>query len=245
MCLLTACSGSNDKKEVLNVAAASDLSGVFPELEKAFEQANPGVNVIATFGSSGMISAQIRNSGPFDVYLAADTEYPNALVKDGFGDAPDLFTYATGQLVIWCRRDLGVDPATIANGVDPKIEKFAIASPQHAPYGKAAIAALRSMKLDAAIRDKLVIGESVSQAAAYVTSGSAQAGMVSASMTLLAETKDVGPSWVVPQDKYPKMEQTGMIVKATQHRATAEKFREFLLGEKSKAALAKWGFGPQ
>jgi molybdate transport system substrate-binding protein len=245
MSLLTACSGNPDAgKEVLNVAAASDLTGVFAELEKDFEAANPGVNLVATFGSSGMISTQIRNNGPFDVYLSADAEYPKALVSEGFGEAADLFTYATGQLVVWCRKDCGVDPATIANGIDPKIEHFAIANPQHAPYGKAAMAALHSMKLDAAVKDKLVIGESVTQAAAYVQSGSAQAGMVSASMTYLKETMNVGPSWVVPPDKYPKMEQTGMIVKTTQHRAAAEKFREFILSEKSKAALLKWGFGP-
>ena len=132
--------------QTLRVAAASDLQAALPVIAAQFEQ-QAGVKVTLTFGSSGTFFAQIQNGAPFDLFFSADVDYPKRLGQSGHADPDTFYHYATGRLVLWTRKDSGVD---LGKGLpvlrDAKIQRIAIANPQHAPYGRAAEAAMRSVR---------------------------------------------------------------------------------------------------
>src|SRR5262245_19322233 len=163
---------------VIAVAAASDLQMALPDLIAPFErEARATVNV--TYGSSGNFVAQIQSGAPFDVFLSADVEYPRQLVASGHADANTMYEYATGRLVLWTRNDSGVDVRQgLASLRDVRVRRIAIANPAHAPYGRAAVAAMRKAGVYDAAQPKLVLGENISQAAQFVESGNADVGFV-------------------------------------------------------------------
>src|SRR5687768_931278 len=131
----------------LTVAAASDLQAVMPELVSRFERES-GIPVRVSFGSSGNFFAQIQNGAPFDLFFSADIDYTTRLVAAGHADGATLTPYATGRLVLWTRKSTGID---VRRGVailkDSRVRRIAIANPEHAPYGRAAVAALRAARL--------------------------------------------------------------------------------------------------
>jgi hypothetical protein len=133
----------NDSGE-LTVAAAADLSAAMKEIGNNYER-NAGVRLKLSFGSSGMLTQEIQNGAPFDVFLSADMDYPRQLVATGAADPNSLLQYAVGKLVLWVPSDSRLDLQHQGMNVllDPAVKKIAIANPQHAPYGRAAVAALR------------------------------------------------------------------------------------------------------
>src|SRR5262249_62109819 len=141
----------------LSIAAASDLQAVLPTLAQRFEQQS-GIGARLTFGSSGNFFSQIQNGAPFDVFLSADVDYPQQLVRGGFALGDTLYEYASGRIVLWTRNDSGID---VQRGLqvltDPRVRRIAIANPEHAPYGRAAVAALRHQNLYDAVQSKLVL----------------------------------------------------------------------------------------
>src|SRR5262245_24730695 len=159
--------------QTLTIAAASDLQAVLPIIAQNFEQ-QTGVTARLTFGSSGNFFSQLQNGAPFDLFLSADLEYPQQLIKGGQGVADTLVEYASGRIVLWARSDAGLD---VQQGLrmltDPRVRRVAIANPEHAPYGRAAVAALRHERLYDVVQPKLVFGENISQAAQFVQSGNA------------------------------------------------------------------------
>jgi molybdate transport system substrate-binding protein len=160
----------------LRIAAASDLRFALEELLTTFRAAHPGVPVEASYGSSGNFFAQIREGAPFDVFLSADSEYARRLAGEGLGDAP--FPYALGRLAVVVSKDSGLDPKGFGDLLKgAAIRRLAIANPAHAPYGRAAEATLRTWKVHDLTVNKLVMGDSVSQAVQFVDSGAAQAGV--------------------------------------------------------------------
>ena len=168
----------------LVVAAASDLLTVLPEIVRGFERSR-AASVTVSYGSSGSLFAQIQNGAPFDVFLSADVDYPRQLVTAGLADPATLQVYASGHLVLWARRDGPVDLARgLAALTDARVRFVAVANPKHAPYGRAAVAALQSARLYEALRGKLVMGESLAQTAQLVESGNADAGLLSLSLAL-------------------------------------------------------------
>src|SRR5687768_5939385 len=160
--------GAEARAQDVRIAAASDLQAALPELIARFEKES-GLRLQANFGSSGNFFTQIQNGAPFDLYLSADSEYPRRLHAAGAGDAP--VAYGTGRLVLWTRTDSGVD---IRRGLqallDPRVRRIAIANPTHAPYGRAAVAALRAQGLYDKLRDRFVLGENISQTAQFAQS---------------------------------------------------------------------------
>src|ERR1051325_344289 len=171
---LLAAFGSDDGPATvpgITVAAASDLQTVMPRIIELFEKSS-GSTARVTFGSSGNFYSQIQNGAPFDVFLSADIDYPRRLDAAGLAEPRSLVTYGVGRMVIWSRRD---GPAKVDRGFDSLLERqvrrIAIANPEHAPYGRAAVAALQHANLYEQVRSKLVFGESVSQAAQFVDSG--------------------------------------------------------------------------
>lgn len=226
----------------LRIAAASDLQHVLPELVKAFE-AESGHTVQITFGSSGTFHAQIANGAPFDLFLSADVDYPQRLARDGKADASSLRTYAAGQLVLWSRSDSGVD---IQQGLgvlaDPAVRRVAIANPAHAPYGRAAMAALEAANLTARVRPKLVLGENASQAAQFVQSGHAQAGLLPLALAVAPAMAKSGRHVAIPAHMHPPILQAAIVVSASRNKAAAEEFLRFFTRESTRARLAAAGF---
>src|SRR5216683_7754104 len=156
----------------IRVAAAADLKFAMGELCAQFER-QAGTKVNVTYGSSGNFFSQMRNGAPFDLFFSADIEYPQRLEAAGFAEPGTLYEYAVGRIVIWMPRSSSVDVARLGwkSLLDARVEKIAIANPEHAPYGRAAVAALRRAGIYEQVRAKLVYGENISQAAQFVDSG--------------------------------------------------------------------------
>jgi len=227
--------------QTLRIAAASDLLFALPELAAQYEK-QTGVKLAVTYGSSGNFSAQIQNGAPFDLFFSADVSYPNKLVLAHFADADSLQVYAVGRLVLWLPPDSPLDPsAGLKTLLDPRIQKIAVANPDHAPYGRAAVAVLRDAGLYDQLKSKLVFGENVSQAAQFAQSGSAQAGLLALSLTYSPAMKS-GKYWQIPADKYPTVEQAVVLLSASPNKQAALSFLAFLKTPAARSLLERYGF---
>lgn len=226
------------------VAAASDLQTVLPALAADFQKAS-GITAVVTFGSSGSFVAQIQNGAPFDVFMSADVDYPRRLARAGQADAATLYEYATGELVLWSRHDSGLDVRTGLRLLrDPKVRHVAIAKPDLAPYGRAAVAALQAQGLYDQVKPKLVFGDNISQAAQLAESGNADVGLISHSVALGPAMKTAGTFASVPARDHPAIVQAAVLVSSTRHRDAALKFLAFLRGADARRTFAAFGFGP-
>ncbi len=231
-------------EEPLLVAAAADLRFALDEVLVAFQQAHPALAAKATYGSSGTLFAQIDNGAPFDLFLSADVKFPRQLIERGKAEKDSLFTYATGHLVVWVPKESTLDVTKLGLKalLDPSVRKVAIANPEVAPYGAAAVAAMKSQGVHEAVSAKLVLGENVAQAAQFVQSGAAQAGVISLSLALAPKMKEAGRYWEVPADAFPKLEQAGVMLANSQHRAAAAELRAFLAAPAGREILKRYGF---
>lgn len=226
----------------VRVAAASDLTFALEEIGAKFHAAHPDIVVKATYGSSGVFLAQIENGAPFDVFLSADAEGPRRLAAAGKADPP--FPYAIGRIVLWARRPAPFNLKARGSDVlgEVTVKHIAIANPRHAPYGRAAEAALTNLGLLPAVKDKLVLGESVAQSALFVESGAADVGVIAKSLASSPAMAGKGDAWDFPPDSYPRIEQWGVVVKSTRDVAAARAFGEFLLSSEARRILRASGF---
>jgi molybdate transport system substrate-binding protein len=233
----------------LRVAAAADLEPVLPPLLAQFEQ-QTGIHAEATFQASAALTTLIQNGAPFDVFLAADLGYPKRLMDAGLADSAGLadasapVTYAKGTLVLWTRKDAHLPPPSLALLSDPGLKRLAVANPDRAPYGKAAVTALQNLKLYGALQARIVTAENIAQTAQFVDSGNADAGLISLTSALTAKLTADGSYFVIPRDLYPPIEQGAVVVKASTQRDAAQKFLAFLLSAAVQAELAKSGLTP-
>lgn len=232
-----------ERKQTLAIAAASDLKFALDELLKEFRAKHPGAQVRVTYGSSGNFLAQLSNGAPFDVFLSADVAYPRQLAEQGLVSG-DVFSYAVGRLVVWVPKGspLRVEQRGLDVLREPEARRIAIANPQHAPYGRAAEAAMKSAGVYDAVKDKLVLGENIAQTAQFVQSGAADVGLLALALALAPAMKDQGRHGEVPLDAYPRMEQGGAILKRAEDPELARQFRDFMLGAEGKAILQRYGF---
>jgi len=231
--------------EPIRVAAAADLNFALPELADRFEK-ETGTKVIPSFGSSGNFFAQIQNGAPFDLFFSADEDYPKKLADAGKIDKATIRTYAIGHLVLWVPNSSPLDPNSLHLDLltQPAITKIAIANPQHAPYGRAAMAALEHYGLKDKVESKLVFGENISQAAQFVQSGNAQAGLIAVSLAQSPAMMAAGKFWEVPTDAYPELRQAAGVVASSQQKAAAQAFLNFVLSPASAEVLRKYGLTP-
>ena len=163
-----------------------------PQVVERFQQ-QTGQRVGVTFGSSGNFFSQIQNGAPFDVFFSADVSYPEQLESAGLAEPGSRFVYGVGRIVMWVRKDSKLDATRgLRPLTDPRVRKVSIANPDHAPYGRAAVAALRHEGLEAAVAPKLVLGENISQAAQSAQSGNAAAGIIALSLALAPALKNSG-----------------------------------------------------
>ena len=237
LCLLSAGCGRRVEPRKLTIAAAADLSFALNEISLKFRAIHPDVDLQMAYGSSGSFYAQIRNQAPFDIFLSADVEYPRKLVEDGIGARDSLFVYAVGRIVVWVPAASPLDPATALRAAS--VRHVAIANPGHAPYGRAAEAALRSLGVYNGVAGKLVLGENVAQTLQFVQSGAADVGIVALSLALAPPVRGQGRYWEVPGTAYPKIEQGGIILKDSK---AARELRAFLLGAGARRILKEYGF---
>jgi molybdate transport system substrate-binding protein len=227
----------------INVAAAADLSAALQEVATNYEK-RTGVTVKLSFGASGTLTQQIQNGAPFDVFFSADMEYPRQLIAGGQAESATLYRYAVGQLVLWVPKDSPLDVEHKGMDVlsDPAVKKISIANPQHAPYGRAAAAALKHYGLYEKVADRLVLGENVSQAAQFVESGNAQVGFVALAHAIAPAMQGKGKYWVVPAEAYPPLDQGVVLISRSPHRQDAGAFLEFVKSAEGTAVLRRYGF---
>jgi molybdate transport system substrate-binding protein len=226
----------------IRIAAAADLKFAMGELSEQFEK-QTGTKVNVTFGSSGNFFSQIQNGAPFDLFFSADIEYPRKLEAAGLTEPGSLYEYAIGRIVIWMPANAKVDVTKLGweSLLDASVEKIAIANPKHAPYGRAAVAALQASGIYEQVKPKLVFGENISQAAQFVQSGSAQAGIVALSLAVSPAMRD-GKRWDIPAEMHPALEQGAIVLKEAKNRSAARAFLEFVKSPSSRAIFVKYGF---
>jgi molybdate transport system substrate-binding protein len=226
----------------LRIAAASDLQFALADLAVQYEKQS-GAKLAITYGSSGNFFAQIQNGAPFDLFFSADIAYPQKLIDTGFAESDSRYTYAFGRIVLWLPPDSPFNPGQLQWNtlLDARIQKIAIANPDHAPYGRAAVAALLKAGFYERVKSKLVYGENISQAAQFVQSGGAQAGILAMSLTLAPAMKS-GKTWEIPRALYPPLEQAVVLLKSSSNKPAARAFLAFLQSESARATLARYGF---
>jgi molybdate transport system substrate-binding protein len=230
------------QKQEVRVAAAADLKFAMSDLVRQYER-QTGNKLDATYGSSGNFFSQLQNGAPFDVFFSADIDYPRKLEATGLAEPGTLYEYAVGRIAIWMPPDASDDVAKLGWDalLDAKVQKIAIANPEHAPYGRAAVAALRKAGIYERVANKLVYGENISQAAQFVQSGNAQAGIVALSLATSPAMRD-GKRWEIPAEMHPSIQQAAIVLKGAKNKKAAEAFLEFVKSETGRGTLAKYGF---
>jgi molybdate transport system substrate-binding protein len=233
----------NESGPEITVAAAADLSAALQEVTANYEK-QTGTKVRLSFGSSGALTQQIENGAPFDVFFSADMEYPRQLIARGDADAESLYRYAVGKLVLWTPVDspLDVEHKGLNMLTDPRVKKISIANPQHAPYGRAAVAALKHAGIYDQVADRLVMGENISQAAQFVESGNTQVGFLALSHAIAPAMQGKGKYWLIPQEAYPALDQGVVILSHSGNKREAADFLEYIKTRTVASVLQRYGF---
>jgi molybdate transport system substrate-binding protein len=235
-------SSSYARAQSVKFAAAADLRFAMVELASQFEK-DTGAKLDITYGSSGNFLTQIQNGAPFDLFFSADSEYPMKLEAADLTEPGTLREYAVGHIVIWTpsNSEINVAKGGWKSLLDQRVKKIAIANPQHAPYGRAAVAAMKKAGIYEQVKDKLVYGENISQAAEFVQSGNAQVGIVALSLALSPAMKN-GNKWEIPTDSYPRIKQAVVMLKSSKNKDTARNFLDFVGGPQGREILQQFGF---
>lgn len=228
--------------EELMIAAASDLNYAFKDLIAEYETST-GRHVKLSLGSSGNFFSQIQNGAPFDLYFSADIGYPRKLEEAGLTVPGSLYRYAIGRIVLWMGRESQLD---VSKGLDVlrdvSIKKIAIANPKHAPYGRAAVAAMEHFKVYEQVKDRLVLGENISQAAQFVQSGACEVGIIALSLAVAPPMKAAGTYWAIPAESHPPLEQGAAILKSSRQQEAARQFLAFMQGPRGREIMTRYGF---
>jgi molybdate transport system substrate-binding protein len=230
-------------QEPLRIAAAADLQPVLPSVLAGFTK-QTGIVAEASYKSSATLEQQIENGASFDLFMAADTSFPQKLIAAGLAEQTQPIVYARGTLVLWTRNDspLLAKPGsrlTIDALRNPTLKTLAIANPDHAPYGRAAKAALTSLGLLDMLTPKLVTAENIAQTAQFVSTGNAELGLISLTSALTLESQ--GQYVVVPANAYPPILQGAITLKRSAELPEAHKLLDYLATPSVRQALAARG----
>lgn len=233
----------------LKVAAESELTGVMEKLAPAFEK-KTSIHVSVSLGPSGNFVAQIQNGAPFDVFLSADKGYPQKLAREGKAEAGTVTYYARGRLVLWMpnssplqlRSKDGVLTGDLKALISPGVKKIALANPDVAPYGRAAVAVLQRYKIYDQVKSKLVLGENISQTAQAAQFATADVAFISYSLALSSPMARNGSYLLIPDDSYSPIEQAGVVVSTSQNKDQSGRFLQFLTSPEGQAILREFGF---
>jgi molybdate transport system substrate-binding protein len=226
----------------ITIAAAADLQFVMQEVGARFQQ-EFGKTVKLIYGSSGNFAQQLQNGAPFDMFFSANLDYPEQLEGAGLTEPGTFYPYAIGKIVVWVPNASKLDVSSGLKALlDPSIKKIAIANPEHAPYGKAALAAMQKENIYEQVKDKFVLGENISQTASFVASGSADVGVVALSLALSPNMKDKGRYAEVPAGDYPAIEQACVILRSSKNKDIAQQFLKFIQSSPVRELFQKYGF---
>lgn len=242
LCMFVITGVNRSVAEEITIAAASDLNFAFREIVAEYEKTTAN-HVRLTLGSSGNFFAQIQNGAPFDLYFSADIAYPRKLEEAGLTVPGSLYQYAVGRIVMWTGTGSHLD---FSKGLEilrqPTIRKIAIANPKHAPYGRAAVAAMEHAQVYDRVKDKLVLGENISQAAQFVESGAADVGIIALSLALAPPMQAAGHYWEIPADTYPPIEQGAVMLMGGKNQESAKAFLSFIQGVEGQIMMKRYGF---
>jgi molybdate transport system substrate-binding protein len=231
--------------EEILVAAASNLTFMMQEVIDGFEAQSPH-RVRLSLGSSGNFYTQIQNGAPFDVYLSADVDYPRRLGGTDLVEPGSFFAYASGRIVVWVRRQSQIDVERLGmRALTETKGRIAIANPRHAPYGRAAEAALEFYGLRDVVEARLVYGENVSQAAGFLQSGAAEVGLIALSLASSEAMREAGRFWIVPENTHAELIHAGVILANARRQGrldAARAFVDWLRSEVTGRVLGRYGF---
>ena len=235
--ILTFAGGANAAAGEVRVAVASNFKSVLEQLEAPFEAAT-GHDLVLSAGSTGKLYAQIVHGAPYDVFLAADRERPARLIEEGRAEGPAV-TYAVGQLALW-RPDAGeAGPEMLRDGT---VKRLAIANPDLAPYGAAAVEVLDTLNFDPELGPKLVRGENIGQTFAFVRTRSADAGFVALSQILVLPEEERGAWWIPPEDSYAPIRQNAVLLSRGTENPAARAFLDYLMSPEIQALIREAGY---
>lgn len=230
------------QQQKVNVAVAANMQYAFKDLKNAFEKIN-NIRVDEVVGASGNLTRQITQGAPFDVFISADTKYPQNLFQNHFAaEAPKVYT--RGVLVLWTTKPGLIPGENLQFLLSDKIKRIAIANPKIAPYGTAAQAVLQKFNLLDKIKSKLVYGESISQTSQFIASQNADVGFTAKAIVLSDEMKNKG-TWIeLNHDDYPPILQAAVLLKygIKNNSSAARKFYEFLFSATAKDIYKKYGY---
>jgi molybdate transport system substrate-binding protein len=228
--------------EEITIAAASDLNFAFREIVTEYEKAS-GNHVRLALGSSGNFYAQIQNGAPFDLYFSADIAYPKKLEEAGLTVPGSLYQYAVGRIVMWTGHESRIDLTQGFEALrEPTVKKIAIANPKHAPYGRAAVAAMEYFKVYDQVKDKLILGENISQTAQFIESGACDIGIIALSLAVAPVMKSKGTYWEIPAEAHPPIEQGAVVLKSSKQQEPAKQFLAFIKGAQGQEVMKRYGF---
>lgn len=235
-------SGALCAAQEIAVAAAADLQFVMQDIGARF-QSETGKSVKLIYGSSGNFAQQLQNGAPFDMFFSANLDYPKQLETAGLTEPGTIYRYAIGKIVIWVANNSKLDVSSGLKALlDPSIKKIAIANPAHAPYGKAAVAAMQKEGIYDQVKGKFVLGENISQTASFVASGSADVGILALSLALSPNMKDKGRYAEVPAGDYPPIEQACVIMRSSKNKTVAAQFQKFIQSPAIRELFQQYGF---
>lgn len=231
---------SNVLAEQVQVAVAANFTAPLQAIAAEFEQ-DSGYRVLASFGASGQLYAQIVHGAPFEVFLSADASTPAKLDSEGLGVSGSRFTYAVGSLVLWSANPDYLDgsPAVLKAN---QYQHLAMANPKAAPYGLAASEVLDKLGLSAATQHKLVEGQSITQTHQFIATGNAELGFVALSQVYKDGQLSSGSAWMVPAELHTPIKQDGLLLKKGEHNPAAAAFIEYLKGAKAAAIIKSYGY---
>jgi molybdate transport system substrate-binding protein len=234
--------GAEDAAQQITIAAAADLQFVLQDVAARFQK-ETGKTVKLSFGSSGNFFQQLQNGAPFDMFFSANLDYPKKLEAAGLTESGTFYQYASGKIVIWVLKNSKLDLSSgLRSLVNPSIRKIAIANPEHAPYGQAAVAAMKDEKVYDEVADRLVLGENISQTASFVVSGAADAGIVALSLALSPNMKNKGRYIEIPAGEYPTIQQACVVLKSSRQKDTAGAFLNFIKTPAVTELFRTYGF---
>jgi molybdate transport system substrate-binding protein len=235
-------SGCSKPSEKIIVATAANVQYVMKEIQQEFEKES-GKQIQVVVGSSGKLTAQIREGAPFDIFVSADTKYPDEIFRNGGSDEQPK-VYALGTLVLWSN-SIPDSALTLETLLTDRVKKIAIPNPETAPYGEAAMVVLKTKGLLEKVNNKIVYGESISQTAQYISSGAVEAGFNALSIVLSPEMKEKGHYVTVDSTLYKPIRQAALLLKHSEtspKKETAKKFYDFLFSQKAKEIFKKYGY---
>lgn len=224
----------------VQVAVAANFTAPMKQIAADFEQAT-GHKAVLAFGATGKFYAQIKNNAPFEILLAADDETPTKLAKEGAAVSASQFTYAKGKLVLWSAKPAIVDDQgeVLRRG---GFDHVALANPRLAPYGAAAVEAMKALGVHDALAPKFVTAENIGQAYQFVKSGNALLGFVALSQVMKDGRITEGSAWVVPANLYQPIRQDAVVLEKGRGKPAAEALMKYLRGDSARTIIKSYGY---